>query len=208
MGIDRFSGITKTNKKLVDFNKKRASGKDDNADQTKILSLSTKISEARAKIENSKQASLSLNTESFSVTNNKEASEKKKYEGPKLKAPVFTTELSKYQEELQIAQESLSQAKINISTRMDNAILSDSGEDINSLRQNYKELTEASELNQEASDIAKDPSLKDPELIKKIHAKTAEITNLSLDKTKPGRAELLASAKQELTLLKGQLFSM
>lgn len=205
MGIDQFRGIQKTTEKSNDFNKKLASGKNDNADQSKVLSLSAQVSAAKAKIQNSKQASFSLTQDTQGLNFNKEIGEKEKIDGPKLKPQPPITSIDRFQEELQIAEDSLSNAKLDLSKRMDEAILSGSGEDIASLREEYQNINEAKTLTQEQQKILKDPSIKDPDLVKKIQEKTQEVNNLTLDKTTPGRTELLDTAKQELALLKTQL---
>jgi hypothetical protein len=206
MGIDHFSGISKTTKQANDFNKKQASGKDVTADSTQVLSLSAKVSAARAKIQNSKQSSLSL-SENFSLKNNQDINEKKNYEGPKIKPQAPITQTDHFQEELKIAEDSLGIAKKDVSKRMDEAVLSGSGEDIASLRGEYKDITDAQELIKEEAEILKDPSLKDPDLIRKIQNKRTEITSLTLNKGRPGNTELLGKAKEDLVTLKAQLFS-
>jgi hypothetical protein len=207
MGIDQFRGIQRTTEKSNNFNKKLNSGKDDNADQGKVLSLSAQVSAAKAKIQNSKQTSFSLTQDTQGLNFNKELSEKENIDGPKLKPQSPITNVDLFQEELQIAEDSLSNAKLDLSKRMDEAILSGSGEDIASLREEYQNINEARTLTQEQQKILKDPSFKDPDLVNKIQEKTQVVNSLTLDKTTPGRTELLDNAKQELALLKTQLFS-
>jgi hypothetical protein len=207
MGIDQFRGIQRTAEKSNNFNKKLNSGKDDNVDQCKVLSLSAQVSATKAKIQNSKQTSFSLTQDTQGLNFNKELGEKEKIDGPKLKPQSPITSIDLFQEELQIAEDSLSNAKLVLSERMDEAILSGSGEDIASLREEYQNINEARTLTQEQQKILKDTSVKDPDLVKKIQEKTQEVNSLTLDKATPGRAELLDNAKQELALLKTQLLS-
>lgn len=206
MGIDQFRGIQRTTEKSNNFNKKLNSGKDDNVDQGKVLSLSAQVSAAKAKIQNSKQTSFSLTQDTQGLNFNKELGEKENIDGPKLKPQSPITNIDHFQEELQIAEDSLSNAKLDLSKRMDEAILSGSGEDIASLREEYQNINEAKTLTQEQQKILKDPSVK-ADLVKKIQEKTQVVNSLTLDKATPGRAELLDNAKQELALLKTQLLS-
>ena len=205
MGVGRFNGIKQTTKKVNDLRKKQASGQENNADQSRVLNASARVDSIRAMIEGTRKQGLSFLPNESSTKKNEDFSVRKKHDGPKLVPQVPEAIISKYRAELSIAQADLEQEKQDFSKRMDEAVLSGSGEDLALIREEFQILKEASALNDETKDLLENPQGKNPELLKLISDKQNEVNSLSLDKSKPGRKQSLATAKNELAELKSQL---
>lgn len=209
MGIDRNNGIQQTVRKVNDFNKKQASGKDTDADQAKIFSVSARLSEARSKLQNARSQSQGqglVYLDSPQKTAKKENSDAQVKVPPPSAAVKQDNQTAKFQAEALQDIDSLEADKASILTRIDAAVIENSGESIGDLREEFTMIDDALETSKDHKNFLDNNDLgtKDPDLLEKIQNKKNEILSLTFDKSKKPE---LALARQELDQLKAQLFS-